>query len=74
MKTARVRSIRTKTDRLGTNDNYTMVLNAGEKGKGKEIGRVGVWGNSPKSEEKAIDIAIEIARCNSYKIVWDPYN
>lgn len=70
MKIARIRSIRTRSDKQGTNDNYTMIVTGGKKGKGKELGRVGVWGNSPKSEAKAIDIAIKIASSEGYEIDW----
>ena len=69
MKKARVRGIRTARDKRGTHDDYTMVLCAGEKGKGRELGRVHVWGDSPKSEEKMIEIIAEMGR--GYDVVWD---
>ena len=61
---ATVFSIRTRSDRRGTHNDYTMVL----RGKGKELGRVHVWGDSPKSEENAIAIIAEMGK--GYEIIW----
>jgi len=45
-----------------------VILRAGRKGTGRELGRVHVWGDSPKSEEKAIDIIAEMAK--GYNLIW----
>ena len=68
MKKAKVRTIVTASDRRGTHSDYTMVLNSGEKGRGKEIGRVHVWGDSPKSEESAEKLISELG--SDYEIIW----
>jgi DNA-binding NtrC family response regulator len=67
-KKAKVRSIRTQRDRRGTHDDYTLILAAGEKGTGKEIIRVHVWGDSPKSEEHAVNVICEAGK--DYVIIW----
>jgi len=68
MKSAKVKTICTKRDLRGTHNDYTVILRAGRKGTGRELGRVHVWGDSPKSEEKAIDIIAEMGK--GYNLIW----
>ena len=65
---AKAKSIRTARDRRGTHNDYTIILRVGGKGTGKELGRVHVWGDSQKSEEKAGDIIAQMAK--GYKLLW----